>query len=130
MAFRIQLWQRLFLSWYLIWRSSLACHCHVEYSPHHRRRLVLLPSKRCPLPSSPSEFSLTALQYFLSKVLEKLDHHQIVAYLKTSKILDPFQIGFRKHHCTQSALLKLTNDILKGMGKKQVTLLLQFDFSI
>ena len=38
-------------------------------------------------------------------------------------------MGFRNHHCMQSALLKLTNYIFMGMGNKQVNLLLQFDFS-
>ena len=56
-------------------------------------------------PSTPTEFSPIALLCFLSKVLEKLAHDQIVAYLKNSNILGPFQVSFRKHHCTQSALL-------------------------
>ena len=64
-----------------------------------------------------------------SKVLEKLVHDQITAYLNANKILDPRQTGFRQHSCTTTALLKLTEDIRRGMTNRQITFLLQFDFS-
>ena len=97
--------------------------------PSSWKKARLIALKKVSTPPSPSEFRPIALLCFLSKVLEKLVHDQIVAYLKTAKLLDPFQVGFRKHQCTQLALLKLTSDILTGIGKKQATLLLQFDFS-
>ena len=93
------------------------------------KRAHLMSLKKVSTPSSPSEFHSIALLCFLSKVLEKIAHDQIVAYLKNANILDPFQEGFRKHRCTQSVLLKPTNDFLTGIGKKQANLLLQFDFS-
>ena len=92
-----------------------------------KERLTAL--KKVYTSSSPTESRPITLLFFLSKVLEKLTNYQIVAYLKNANMLDPFQVGFRKHHCMQSALLKLTNDILIGMGKKHATLLLWFDFS-
>ena len=39
------------------------------------------------------------------------------------------QTGFRKYHSTEMALLKLTEDVRRGIDKKYVTLLLLFDFS-
>ena len=50
----------------------------------------IIALKKVFTPSFPSEFRPIALLYFLSKVLEKLAHNQKVAYLKISKILDPF----------------------------------------
>ena len=44
-------------------------------------------------------------------------------------MFDPYQSGFRKGHSTQSALIKLSDDIRVGMDRKQVTMLLLFDFS-
>ena len=110
----------------------LAKHFNVSLSrgvfPSSWKKARIIALKKVSTPSSPSEFRLIALLCFLSKVLEKLAHDQIVDYLQKSKLLDLFQVGIRKHHCTQS-LLKLTNDILMGMGEKQATLFLQFNFS-
>ena len=89
----------------------------------------LIGLKKVSTPSSLFDFRRIALLCFLSKALEKFAHDQIVAYLKNAKILDPFLVGFKKHHCAQPALMKLKNDILTGMGEKQASLLSQFDFS-
>ena len=81
------------------------------------------------MPSSPWDFRPIALLFFLSKVLEKLAHDQVVSFLKKNKILDIFQASFKKHHSTQTALLKLTDGIRLAKENKLDTLLLQFDFS-
>ena len=89
----------------------------------------IMAIKKVQVPSSTSDFRPVALLCFLSKVLEKLTHDQIDNFLNKSKILDQFQTGFRKYHSTQSALLKLTDDIKLGKDRRLATLLLQFDFS-
>ena len=66
--------------------------------PPSRKRARLIALKKVSIPSSPFEFRPIDLLCFLSKVLEKLAHDQIVAYLKNANILDFFQVGFR-HHC-------------------------------
>ena len=89
----------------------------------------IIALKKVAVPSSPSDFRPISLLCFLSKVLEKLAHDQIVEHFRGSGALDPFQTGFKKHQSTQTALLKLTDDIRMGRDKKLVTILLQFDFS-
>ena len=85
--------------------------------------------KKLPVSSSLLDFHPIDLLCFLSKGLEKLFHEQVMDCLTESKILDPYQTGFRKFHSTQSALLKLTDDIRIGKHNSLATLLLQFDFS-
>ena len=85
--------------------------------------------KKVSIPSSTGDFRPIALLCFLSKVLEKLAHDQIVGFLNKSNVLEKFQAGFRKHHSTQTALIKLIDDIRMAKDKKLATLLLQFDFS-
>ena len=81
------------------------------------------------MPSSPSDFRPIALLSFLSKVLEKLVHDQIVDFITRTAILDPLQAGFRKHHITATVLIKFTEDIRTGFDRKLVTIALLFDFS-
>ena len=80
-------------------------------------------------PSTPSDFRPTTLLRFLSKVLEKIAHDQITEYLMGAGLLDPLQTGFRRFNSTDTALLKLTEDIRIGIHEKMVTFLLLFDFS-
>ena len=93
--------------------------------------LVLL--QKTAVPSSVTDFRPIALLSFLSKVLEKIVYTQITEYLRDNKILNPYQTGFRQNHSTQTALLKLTEDIRAGVDerteKKLITILLLFDFS-
>ena len=93
------------------------------------KKSLLVAIKKTPIPSSCSDFRPVALLCFLSKVLEKLVHDQITSYFKNNNLLDPLQTGFKRYSSTETALLKLTDDIQQGMNKKQITLLMQFDFS-
>ena len=80
-----------------------------------KARVIAL--KKVPVPSSTSDFRPIALLCFLAKVLEKLAYDQVVEFLAKQKIMDPFQTGFRKHYNTQTALIKLTDDIRVGREK-------------
>ena len=93
------------------------------------KKANIVPLKKSKAPSSPSDFRPIALLCFLSKVLEKIAHSQVMEHLETTRTLDPKQTGFRRFNSTQTALLKLTDDIRTGMDKKLMTILLLFDFS-
>ncbi|WP_373465661.1 hypothetical protein, partial [Serratia marcescens] len=45
-------------------------------------------------------------------MLEKVIYSQLYSHLNTFIILDTFQSGFRTRYCTESVLLKVTNDII------------------
>jgi hypothetical protein len=93
------------------------------------KQAQLIALKKNSAPENVTDFRPIALLCFLSKVLEKIAHAQIMEYLNSNKILDPLQAGFRKHNSTQTALIKLTDDVRMAIDKKKVTLLLLFDFS-
>ena len=93
------------------------------------KRANIVPLKKSKAPPSPSDFRPIALLCFLSKLLEKIAHSQLMEHLETTKTLDPKQTGFRRFNSMQTALLKLTDDIRTGMDKILMTILLLFDFS-
>ena len=108
-----------------IFNSSLI----ISAFPEAWKKAQLIPLKKKSAPSSPSDFRPIALLSFLSKVLEKLVHDQIVDFITRSAILDPLQAGFRQRHSTATALMKFTEDIRTGFDRKLTTIALLFDFS-
>ena len=66
---------------------------------------------------------------FISKVVEKAALQQLLVHCEKNAPLPKFQSGFRKYHSTETALLKVQNDILMSMDNKEVTLLVLLDLS-
>src|ERR1043165_7821409 len=54
---------------------------------------------------------------------------QLVAYLEGNHLLPQGQSGFRRHHSTETLLLRLLSDIYGAIDRAQLTLLALFDVS-
>ena len=65
----------------------------------------------------------------LSKVNERLAHRQFVTFLDNNNKLSQFQSGNRKYHSTETALLSVTDDLLKAMDEKKISILVLMDMS-
>ena len=54
-----------------------------------------------------------------SKLLERVVHFQLYAFLTRNKIVHPYQCGFRKGYSTESAVIDFTDSIRRpnGSGK-------------
>ncbi len=66
---------------------------------------------------------------FLSKLIEKIVAKQFVDHLIKNNLIDPFQSAYKKYHSTETTLLKVQNDILRDIDKKNVSLLILLDLS-
>ena len=66
---------------------------------------------------------------FLSKLTEKAVSHQMVHHMTTHDLMPVFQSAYRKGHSTETALIKIRNDILMNMNNQEVTLLVLLDLS-
>ena len=67
---------------------------------------------------------------FISKILER--DHSLTHFLSPSIIsltLSPFQSAYRKLHCSETALLRIYNDLLLSIDKEQVSDLVLLDLS-
>jgi len=65
----------------------------------------------------------------MHKILEKVVHNQLTDFLNVNNIMDTFQSGFRIKHSTESALLKVTNDILLSIDSGKSVALMMLDLS-
>ena len=65
----------------------------------------------------------------MSKLIERLVARRINEFLATHALLDKFQTAYRMFHSTESALLRVQNDILSAMDNSNMVALVMLDLS-
>ena len=66
---------------------------------------------------------------FLSKILEKVVSAQLLDHLNVNDKIDAYQSAYRSHHSTETALIKVSDDILSIMDSRKVCILAMIDLS-
>ncbi len=66
---------------------------------------------------------------FVSKVTEKAAEIQISNHMVVNKLHYPMQSSYRQGHSTETALLRIQNDVYCAMDREEVVLLLLLDLS-
>ena len=66
---------------------------------------------------------------FLSKLIEKIVAIQFVDHLRKNGLFDPFQSAYKKGHSTETALLKVQNDLFIDIDNSNVSVLVMLDLS-
>ena len=68
------------------------------------------------------------LQY-VSKLTEKVVFNQVYDHMVSNAIFPTLQSSYRQFHSTETALIKVMNDILLKMNSQHVTMLILLDLS-
>ncbi|XP_036147301.1 uncharacterized protein LOC118647146 [Monomorium pharaonis] len=93
------------------------------------KRALIRPLSKISKPTSPSDTRPIANLPAMSKLLERIVADQMVDYLNEHNLFDPRQSAYRSSYNTQSALLRVCNDIKEGIDAGLVTIMVLFDFS-
>ena len=65
----------------------------------------------------------------ISKFLERIVYNRLIAHIESFQTYSPFQSAYRRFHSTETALLRIQNDILCAIDKQKITALVLLDLS-
>ena len=94
-----------------------------------KEALVRPKLKKTNLDLVKKNYRLVSNLVFISKVTERIVAQQISQHLCDCQLLPELQSAYRTGHSTETALLRVCNDILMNMNKQHVTLLVCLDLS-
>ena len=66
---------------------------------------------------------------FISKILEKVIYARLSKHIESFPSLSRFQSAYRKHHSTETALLRVQNDLNLAIERKHISALILLDLS-
>ena len=78
---------------------------------------------------SPEKYRPISNLNTISKILEKLFSSRLKEHIRLFSNLNPFQSAYRQFHSTETALLRIMNDIFTSIDGKKITILVALDLS-
>ena len=66
---------------------------------------------------------------FIGKIIEKIVAKQLQEYLDNNDLLESRQSAYKRYHSTETALLRVHNDLALALDKKEMAVLLLLDLS-
>ena len=80
-------------------------------------------------PDEPKNYRPISNLTFMSKVVERIVVIQITRHLDDAELMPPLQSAYRRHHSTETAVMKVLSDVFDAVDSRKVTLLGLLDLS-
>ena len=87
------------------------------------------PIPKVDIPTCKKDFRPISILPIFSKVFERIVMKQLCKYIEDQAVYSNNQSGFRKYHSTNTLLIKMRDDILNALDKREVTIAVLTDFS-
>ena len=99
------------------------------YVPRKMKEAIVTPIPKKPNKIEFANFRPISNLPFLSKLMERIAVNQLSQYCESNSLEEPYQSAYRRGFSTETALLKITNDLLLNMDIKRVSILVLLDMS-
>ena len=100
-----------------------------QFAGTWKEALVLPTLKKSNLDIAYKNFRPVSNLAYISKLSERASVHQFTEHLTVNERQSLLQSAYKRLHSTETALLKVKNDILMSMNQQHVTLLVLLDSS-
>ena len=97
--------------------------------PENWKHAIIRPIPKTSNPILPTDYRPISLLTVFSKITEKAAAFQMIEYLNRQSLQDPKQSAYKLNHSTNTALLKITDDLYNALDDGELTLLVLLDYS-
>ena len=113
-----------------IMRSTINCSLNLYHVPESFKLAAIMPLlKQVNMEPIIKNYRPVSNLQYISKLIERVVALQLNEHLMKNDILEPMQSAYKTGHSTETALLKVQNDILMAIDKQKLTALLLLDLS-
>ncbi|XP_011877542.1 PREDICTED: uncharacterized protein LOC105567343 [Vollenhovia emeryi] len=90
---------------------------------------IICPIPKIKTPKTLNDYRPISILCAISKVIERIAADQIVKYLEERDLADPFQSAYKRDNSTQTALVRVIDDIRCAADRRMISVAVFFDFS-
>lgn len=99
-----------------------------SYFPERWKVAVIRPIAKIPNPSGLVDFRPISILPVLSKILERIMKIQLQKFISDNDLLFDHQSGFRAGYSTNTAMLKVVDDLSESLEKNEASVIVFLDF--